>query len=434
MEINREVDLADKTFIYTQKTDESTKELKFNYERCNGCAICVYACPVRAIELGPVKEIATGLDAPPVIIDHIKCTYCGICAALCPFKCFDFRENGKDVEFPISLTEHAEIIQDRCTGCKLCEEVCPTGAIKREINIRREDFPEKNEGIIGEVKIDDEKCNLCGICADFCPAFILIEKEVSPDSIMPFEQLLFDRSQCDYCRLCEEVCPEKAITVDGKRIKGDLPEKFANVRIELEECSHCDYCRLICPYEAVENSKTGEGEIILFEERLDRCDPVGCAACIKICKNNRVWYVSRESGKIAYNDDFCVYCGACEYACPHDLIDVQKEKLFTKELPRIPQPWRESWERAVERAIDEKMAPVNMRVVKTEREITPVSTENAEEIIHPDPEILESLSIKFDRVLENLNKPGVRLLVEKQKKTALKKLLEDPNARRKNKK
>ena len=423
MEINREVDLEGKQFVYTQKTDESFRELRYNYEKCNGCGICVFACPVRAIELGPIQEIATGLDAPPIILDHVKCTYCGICAALCPFNCFEFRENGKEIEFPISLTKHAKIIDEKCTGCKLCEEVCPTKAIKREINVRREDFPEKNEGLIGELKIDHEKCNLCGICADFCPAFILIEKEVSPDSIMPFDQLLFDQSQCDYCKLCEEICPEDAITVDGKRIKGELPEKFAKVWIELKDCSHCDYCRIVCPYEAVENAKTGEGKIILYEERLDRCDPVGCAACIKICKNNRVWYVSKESGKIAYNDDYCVYCGACEYACPHNLIEIEKDRLYAKELPRIPQPWRVSWEKAVDRAVNKEMAPLSLRTVRLERKWAPVTEENEEKVLSPDPEIMKFLSKKFDKVIENLNKPGIRLLVEKRRERALQKLL-----------
>lgn len=421
MEIHREVDVKNHTFTFQQKTEKSTRILDFDYKKCNGCAVCVFACPVNAIELGPVSEIATGLDAPPILLDHIKCTYCGICAAVCPFKAFNFLENGEKVEFPLALVDHAKILEDKCTGCKLCQEVCPTGAVKREIKIKREDFPEKNQNLIGELKIDKDKCNLCGICADFCPAFILIEKEVGPDTIIPFDQLLFDQTQCDYCKLCEEICPEDAITVEGERIKGQLPDVFGRVWIELDNCSHCDYCVKICPYDAVENTKTGDGNLILYEGRLHKCDPVGCAACIKICKHNRVWYVSKKDGKIAFNEDFCTYCGACEYACPYDLIEVKKEAIFTRELINIPQPWRESWEMAIERIISkERIKELERKAVSGKPALEPVEEEEREVLISPNQKYIQQ---QLEKVIANLTSPKVRVLMERGKEDSVYKLL-----------
>jgi 4Fe-4S ferredoxin len=48
----------------------------------------VVLCPKKALAEGPLKEIATGLDAPPVLIDLDACVFCGMCANLCPARAF----------------------------------------------------------------------------------------------------------------------------------------------------------------------------------------------------------------------------------------------------------------------------------------------------------------------------------------------------------
>ena len=35
-----------------------------------------------------MKEIATGLDAPPVLIDLEACAFCGMCVNFCPMGAF----------------------------------------------------------------------------------------------------------------------------------------------------------------------------------------------------------------------------------------------------------------------------------------------------------------------------------------------------------
>ena len=45
-------------------------------------------CPKKALQEGPLQEIAKGLDAPPVLIDLDACAFCGMCVNFCPTKAF----------------------------------------------------------------------------------------------------------------------------------------------------------------------------------------------------------------------------------------------------------------------------------------------------------------------------------------------------------
>ncbi|WP_290596732.1 MULTISPECIES: 4Fe-4S binding protein [unclassified Archaeoglobus] len=412
MDVERDLEmLEDEKFKYIQRAKGEVRELIYDYKWCNGCGICVYACPVNAIELGPVHDIAVGLDMPPVIIDHLKCAYCGICYSFCPFTAFEFYINGEKVDrssltlSPVMYTYKYET----CRECTLCYKACPTNAIGREVFITRQDIEEKNEDIEGKVEINREKCNLCGICAEFCEVFKMVEKEPTPEDVMPYTDILIDEEACDYCKLCEEVCPEEAIKVEGKRISFRLPEKIAEIKIEQDLCSHCGYCEEVCPYDAAKTIKPMEGKLSLFEARMARCDPVGCAACILICKHNKVWYVSKDKGKVHFNEKFCIYCGACENACPYDLIKVDRDAYFTKEVA-TDAPWREAWEDAVVRIVEKKRVeePFKFFVEEVEVEI------EEEEIVTtpPDEEELAAMGEKISRIEEILKKARYRRALE----------------------
>ncbi|MCK7515662.1 MAG: 4Fe-4S binding protein [Desulfobacterales bacterium] len=58
--------------------------LDYDYKKCAGCSICVALCPKKALQEGPLQEIAKGLDAPPVLIDLDACAFCGMCVNFCP--------------------------------------------------------------------------------------------------------------------------------------------------------------------------------------------------------------------------------------------------------------------------------------------------------------------------------------------------------------
>lgn len=46
-------------------------------KKCNGCALCVEACPYDAIFMHPGRHLA------------INCTLCGFCVKHCPVKCLE---------------------------------------------------------------------------------------------------------------------------------------------------------------------------------------------------------------------------------------------------------------------------------------------------------------------------------------------------------
>ncbi|MBM3200297.1 4Fe-4S dicluster domain-containing protein [Candidatus Woesearchaeota archaeon] len=56
------------------------------------------------------------------------------------------------------------------------------------------------------VKVNKERCKLCGICISFCPIKIL--------DVKGKEIIQKPGSKCSKCRMCENYCPEMAIEVE----------------------------------------------------------------------------------------------------------------------------------------------------------------------------------------------------------------------------
>jgi 4Fe-4S ferredoxin len=87
-EIEKDMEVEGSHIKCIQRAGGRQKILDYDYKRCVGCDICVTLCPKRALELGPVVEIATGLDAPPVLIDLDACAFCGMCVNFCPVRAY----------------------------------------------------------------------------------------------------------------------------------------------------------------------------------------------------------------------------------------------------------------------------------------------------------------------------------------------------------
>jgi len=101
----------------------------------------------------------------------------------------------------------------------------------------------------------------------------------------------------------------------------------------------------VCPYDAAKTIKPIEGRLMLY--RVHRCDPIGCRACVNVCKNG-VWWISNG---IHFNSDFCIYCGACENACPYNLIEVKRSSY---RITSNDSPWTEAWKKAVDRIVSKR--------------------------------------------------------------------------------
>ena len=120
--VTTSMDLQGSHFLYTQTTEKSSKTLDYDYKRCNGCGICAEICPTKALEMGPLHEIATGLDAPAVMMDLEKCTFCRMCSNLCPVHAITFEAVGEvpdEKQYPKYDTYVK--INEKCLPCALCE-------------------------------------------------------------------------------------------------------------------------------------------------------------------------------------------------------------------------------------------------------------------------------------------------------------------------
>lgn len=321
----------------------------------------------------------------------------------------DFRKRD---EYPRLVAE--AVPNEKCLPCMLCEPVCPTKAIKVTFNRTREDYGPLRTGIEGKISIDQEKCNLCGRCAKFCKAFLLVEKgekEIDPRNLVPYEQLLVDEELCDYCGLCVPLCPEEAIKVEGEPLEVPEAEKEFQGKIEIDPdlCIGCGRCAQVCPYEAMEIKKPFVGEIKLVEKNLVRCDPLGCQACFNVCPA-KCWYVD-ERGKAAPVKDQCIFCGACEKACPVSAIEVQRSDVRHTEI--MGTPWAEEWKEAISaiKTGERRRPDVSGAVAPPDIERPPLP---APEIPKIDPELLKLVDEALKPLLPMLKKPRIRQIMEQE--------------------
>ncbi|TFG22617.1 MAG: 4Fe-4S dicluster domain-containing protein, partial [Promethearchaeota archaeon] len=200
--------------------------------------MCKLVCPVDAIELGPIPEIAQNLideSNPKILIDHEKCCYCMLCAIVCPNDAFheNFEPEGHINldEFP-SLAKFYKIDKKECIEdqknevCQLCLRVRERNNIKDYFIIEKE-CPTLcfhiNSPIEGEVIIKKNmlhKCDPqgCKACVNICPVESFFIPETAED-VVKYGKIACNEDQCFYCGACENSCPDDLIKVNRKNIE-----------------------------------------------------------------------------------------------------------------------------------------------------------------------------------------------------------------------
>jgi 4Fe-4S ferredoxin len=319
------------------------------------------------------------------------------------------RDFGELEQYPKLIA--GAVPNEKCLPCLLCEPVCPTGAIQVTFNKNREDFGPLRKGIAGKISVDEEKCNLCGRCARFCKAFLLVdrlEREENPKDLAPYEQLLVDDELCDYCGLCAPICPEEAISVEGVPIEAAMEFK-GEIKVDRDLCIGCGRCALVCPYEAIDVKRPFEGELCLIEKNMAKCDPSGCQACFNVCPA-KCWYVD-EREKAAPVKEQCILCGACAKACPALAIDVKRSGVHHTEIRDLP--WASEWKDAISSIVsgEKKRPDTSMAVLPPDvRRLPPPKIE----MLARDPELERLVDEAISPLFPVLKRPKVRYLIERE--------------------
>lgn len=221
-------------------------------------------------------------------------------------------------------------LPEKCIGCGTCVQICPkgelvigsVGAVARELIDK--DFIEKRKS---------GACVFCALCARACPTGALevrkAGKAEKDDSYLSVAlQATAVNEKCVHCGLCVEVCPQGSIEIKDRDLAEDGSLKMSGkTQIDLNSCVHCGWCAQVCPVGAISFQKPFAGD---FSRDDNICQ--ACRTCVHTCPANALfnkeWGPGEIVEKVTHRKDACIYCGACEEACPVRAISVRKTAII----------------------------------------------------------------------------------------------------------
>ncbi|GAB4331447.1 MAG: hypothetical protein Kow0069_39060 [Promethearchaeota archaeon] len=232
---------------YSFKREEVSleKELEYDLNNCASCGTCVEVCPVEAIQLGPVQEIAQGKleGTPAILIDHDACAYCGLCVVCCPTAALELRVGGTTKwswdDYP-RPRPYGHVDEEKCRWDEN-DETCAACLRAQQGNDVKELHSLESR----------------------CPRGALSVKSPFEGRVRLLHNLLY---KCDPngCKACVNVCPTESFFIPQK---AEDVAKFGKIAVREDTCVHCGACALVCPEHVIEVARD---EVHLVEGRTGR--------------------------------------------------------------------------------------------------------------------------------------------------------------------
>ena len=230
----------------------SQKEIIAIAPRCIRCNMCVYQCPVDAIEPANIFKIAK--------ITH-DCVKCEICVQTCPVSAiklidnkvsYNHDEGDEAIEYNLaSISRPHRVVRmndisidySDLANYDNCAKFCPTDAFTLEFKSYFEEL-----GIDVDIELEDDVlypvinkklCIGCGACVQFCENdSVKLDRTIGP--IVHTKNLEINQDECVNCYLCEENCPVEAIWLDEEKVV-----------LNNDKCIRCINCTSHCPVGAL---------------------------------------------------------------------------------------------------------------------------------------------------------------------------------------
>lgn len=246
-------------------------------------------------------------------------------------------------------------------GRTWCNTICPVGTILGALS----------RFSLFKIRIDDSKCNGCGLCATKCKAACINSKEHE-----------IDYSRCVDCFDCLEVCKQKALVyapsikkgavnpskrrflIAGLLTAGTAPKLIAQAQQAVaslegkkaykkanpitppgsvsqeyfqKQCTSCHLCVSKCPSHVLKPAFIDYGlagmmqPTVSFEKGFCNFD---CTVCGDVCPNSAILPLTVEKkhltqmGYVVFIEENCIVltdgtsCGACSEHCPTQAVEM----------------------------------------------------------------------------------------------------------------
>ncbi|MBT8508095.1 ferredoxin [Methanomicrobiaceae archaeon CYW5] len=202
---------------------EATTKFTVDDEKCTKCGICGDLCPAIDVNRKPFSA-ESGKVEGEVVWNEELCDGCTVCVEACP-------EEAITVERIVSsgkLDGTVSIMDENCCTCRWCAINCPTEAITVEKIFE------------GDIEFNAEKCpSGCSTCVEVCPANAIYLPSAKPAKELKGEVepvIAVNKDFCILCGACVNACPgEDIITLKrtGIRIKGKETDLFLKIKDKL---------------------------------------------------------------------------------------------------------------------------------------------------------------------------------------------------------